>query len=519
METELLSLRAMMLGRRQLKANTKMEPGYLFGPCRRVYAYPGVFSNWDGKVSKLKNVQVPANVAITQAEQFLNGQHNVLGNFESLEDLVVDGEKSLHQSTYNGILYHIKSVRIELLKALWKEEIYIGMSIIDDLAFQFAKNNAGPIATQVIAYLTKTHIGTSGFVIYPLHGFGLEIEPMYWKNTALKTYVQFRELGVCLCSQNNNFDSAYKRISSMASKLGVVGKVPRETLRHFVDSRSMNWFTCNPLMMVKIASHTGDYYENQFIYTLKIRIASALAAMLYALSADRGDEVDKFASSSEVNNWETLDIRHYLVAETNKDKSVPLKLRSVPMNLAAMDLARLSDLTAILSSKTLGQRNLSVAKRMFAPALKVLESGYITHVNADSSNKVCRRVFSRVITALDWYRQSFGARVTDDEAIVALAIAFETLLTDHYTGGVRDRVTRRLGICLKGRRGVKDYIGAVASVMEARGAIVHNGSTMKRANRIKAQAAFALCVKAVVDRFPNLGSSLDQPVGRILGDV
>ncbi|MGB3313171.1 MAG: hypothetical protein WBB85_02070 [Albidovulum sp.] len=47
-------------------------------------------------------------------------------------------------------------------------------------------------------------------------------------------------------------------------------------------------------------------------------------------------------------------------------------------------------------------------------------------------------------------------------------------------------------------------------LMEARSEIVHNGSTVKDAEIIKAQAAFALCFEDITDRLPNLCRSLDE---------
>jgi len=459
------------------------------------------------------------NRKVRQAEEFFHGKHNEFSTYDSLENLILDGEEYLGKSTYKGLMHHMTAIRAELVKVLWQAEVYIGVSIIDELVFQSAKKVPIKVCQDVLSYLTRRHAGKAGFVLYPLHGFGIEQPPLFGSDPTLKPFLHFQKMGVCFAPQSNSFDVAYKRVLQMASSLGVVGKIDPSDLHHYQSPGAMDWFTRNPLMMVKIASHTGAYYENQFVYTLKIRIAASLAAMLYAIGADRGHEVNKFASTASLNNWETLDIRHYLIGEAGDIRSTPIDLRRVPMNLAALDLARLSDLTITLSSRTLGLSFLKLAKQRLITSLKVVEAGFLAHVNIGGNDKVRRRVFARVVTALDWYRQSFGARVTDDEAIVALAVAFETLLTDAYMPGVMARVVRRLCICLKGRHGIVKYVDSVVSVMKARGAIVHNGSTLNTADLIKAQAAFALCFEAVVSLLPNLGSNLDQPVGRILCDV
>ena len=464
-------------------------------------------------------MQVPTGRTIRDAEAFLGRKHNELNAFDTLEHLVVDGEDVLDQGTYNGLEHHFRAIRAELARALWKAEIYVGVSIIDELIFQSAKNKPASIVQDVLSFLSTSHAGKPGFVLYPLHGFGIETaSPFQWGRGA-GAFLHFRGMAVCLAPQTNDFGSTHELISKMASRLGVAGKIDASDLGHHTRAGNIEWMTRNPLMMVRVASHTGAYFENQFIYTLKIRISAALAAMLYALAADRGEKVGDFCSTARVNNWETLDIHHYLVGEARQKKSDPLELRRVPMNIAALDLARLSDLTLSLGADMLRLSFMRNAQRRLTQALKHVESGHLEHVNTTSNNRVGRKVYARVVTALDWYRQSFSARVTDDEAVVALAVAFETLLTDSYAKGVAARVQRRLRICLRGRHGIDDYVAAVTSIMEARGEIVHNGSTVKEAAIIKAQAAFSLCFEDIAGRLPNLGRSLDQPLGRVLGDA
>jgi len=467
----------------------------------------------------LSSVKVPAGKTISDAEAYLGRKHNELSAFDTLEHLVVDGEDALDKGTYSGLLHHFMALRSELARALWKAEVYVGVSIIDELVFQAAKKNHGNIVQEVLSFLTISRAGNPGFVLYPLHGFGIETEtPFQWERGS-RAFLHFRSMAMCLAPQTNHFDSTRRILSSMASRIGVAGKIDASDLGHHTRAGNMDWMTSNPLMMVRVASHTGAYFENQFIYTLKIRVSAALAAMLYALAADRGKKAGTFYTSASVNNWETLDIHHYLVGEAREKKSDPVELRRVPMNVAALELARLSDLTLSLGVDTLRLSFVRDAQRRLTQALKLIEAGHLEHVNTPSNDRVRRKVFARVVTALDWYRQSFSARVTDDEAVVALAVAFETLLTDAYARGVAERVKRRLRICLKGRRGIDDYIDAVNSIMEARGEIVHNGSTVKEAEIIKAQAAFALCFEDVAGRLPNLGNNLDRPVGRVLGDV
>ena len=457
---------------------------------------------------------------IHESENYLHRQHNVISGFDTIDDFVVNGETSIDNNTYRGCLHHFMQIRTGLARALWTSECYIGISLLDDLVFQLAKASNKRIYRDAIDYVRNSNVMEAGFVLYPLHGFGVQMPGRLERKSSLSPYITFKKLGVCLTCQHHSLPSAYRSVTRMASTLGVHGRISRDSFQHYFKSRNLEWLARNPLMMISMVSHTGDYYENQFVYTLKIRISTALSAMIYAISVDKGYAVDDFVSTARVNNNQTLDIRHYLVGEMRKSKKKTyVELRCVPMNLAPIDLARLSDLSITLSSDTLRKKSIARLRRELGAILKDVESGYITHVNTNSSNLVKRRVYARIVTALDWFRYSFGGRATSDETIVNLAVAFETLLTDRYGKGVLTRVKRRVGICLKGKRAVQRYIGAVESIMHARGEILHTGSTVKKADVDKARSAFVFCVIHLGGKMGQLGSSLDQPIGRVLGDV
>jgi hypothetical protein len=76
------------------------------------------------------------------------------------------------------------------------------------------------------------------------------------------------------------------------------------------------------------------------------------------------------------------------------------------------------------------------------------------------------------VLSLDWHRRSFSATARDSEAVIALAVAFETLLSDFYAAGVTEKIVARVGLCLKGNIAAPKYqtessaswIGAAASI-------------------------------------------------------
>lgn len=468
--------------------------------------------------SDISAINIPSTPDTQASETYLAQKHNLLGQFNSLEHLVVDGEDSLDRSTYNGLTFHMRRLRATIAEALWRQEIFVSVTIIDEFVFHEVQNNPGQVLSAVITSLAQTTVHQAGFVIYPLHGFGLELPPLLRQSDTLLPYAIFKSLGIAISAQCNSFDSAAERVSLLARKLGVRGKISKSDLHHYTIPSRLRWFTNNPLMMIKLTSHTGGMFENQFIYTLKIRMASSLVTMLTAIANDKGYDAAPLRSSSRVNNFSTLDIDHYLIGEAVRPGKQALELRRVPMNLGAKDLARLSDLSVILSTELLARPTMKRTISRLSNALATIEAGYRNSVFIDGTRTASARLYARIVTALDWYRQSFGSRSTDDEAIVNLAVAFETLLADGYESKQNERMKRRVRICLRGRPGVGDYADAVYAVMRARGAIVHNGTTLQVTDINKARAAFALCIEHIAAVLPTLATGVSKPMESLLND-
>jgi hypothetical protein len=131
--------------------------------------------------------------------------------------------------------------------------------------------------------------------------------------------------------------------------------------------------------------------------------------------------------------FSTLDIRHYLIGEGLPNRNI--STRRVPMNVSPLDLVRLSDVAATISTAAMATSRMKRFETQIVAALKTVERGYFQHVNLTSKSKVQARFYKRLVTALDWFRQSFGSHANESEAVVALAVAFEILLTDSYQPG------------------------------------------------------------------------------------
>ncbi|SDB48491.1 HEPN domain-containing protein [Belnapia rosea] len=466
--------------------------------------------------SVLAGLSVPVAKATKASDDYLKGKHNQLTQFDSIEDLVLD-ETRITDKDRRAIEHHVVKLRSTIVRTLWSNEIYVGRSLIDDFVLNAAKTGAGNVPARVIAELAAAGAERPGFVLYPLTRFGMEMPMIMERNSSLRDHAIFPKAGFAVCAQTHSAETAFEKLKEMARALGIRQKIDWWDIRHF--ALSAGWFGKNPLMLVRLVSYTGDTYENQFIYTLKIRIAASTILMLHSLAVEGNGLVDRFHSSSSVNNFETLDVRHYLIGEALPGRGRPISTRRVPMNVAPLDLARLSDIAATLSTNELMTSRMKRFEAAITAALRVVERGYFLHVNLATKSKAENRLYRRLITALDWFRQSFGSRTNESEAVVALAVAFETLLTDHYGPGVADRIQRRVGICLKSVPGVVAYKDSVVAIYHARSEIVHSGELGQATNIVRAQVAFVRCFCAVAKRLATWLPTSNEPMRDLLGDT
>lgn len=459
----------------------------------------------------ISDILPPGGKFLKNSEAFLKSQHNRISGINSAEDLV--WSETLTEAEKNAIEHHVVTIRAALAKVLWSNEIYVGTSLLDDFVLHQAQTGSDGLVGSVLDALAKAGAERSGFVVYPLINFGMET-PGIFERRRSKRFITFGEAGFAACPQSHSFGDAHRKISAMAKALGITSTVELADIEHYAHTAT--WLTRNPLLLVKLASHTGDMYENQFVYTLKIRLATSMLLMLHAMQQRRRGIVERFKSSAHVNNFGTLDIRHYLIGESACEGRITT--RRVPMNVSALDLARLSDVAATISSASLSRGHMKTFGNSVVQAMKIVEKGYLRNVYLGAKQSHQRRLYKRLVTALDWFRQSFGFRANESEAIVALAVAFETLLTDQYARGVDKRIMRRLGICLAGVPGIRAYKRAVLEVYYARGSIVHTGSLGQAANIATAQAAFALCFCNLVSRIPAWTPVPNEPMRSLLGD-
>jgi hypothetical protein len=277
------------------------------------------------------------------------------------------------------------------------------------------------------------------------------------------------------------------------------------------------WLTRNPLLLIKTRVFSGSKYENQRFLLLKLQTSTALLLFLASLErALPGKKPGKWTSSQTINNWQTVDIHHYLVYQASGTRGRRYVGKRIPMNVDLTDLAEVSGIGIDFNPEA-WKKHPEITRRLVA-AVGAVERGYLRHQLINSDETVKGRVYRKLFSSLGYFRRSFRPLSRYEDRCISLAIAFETLLTDSY-GAPRDTITRRAKLALSGVRNSVKLRKAARRLYETRNSIVHTGAANVRPDLKLAQTAFTHCSLAVVERVQHLPMQSSHPMGDLLRDT
>ena len=323
---------------------------------------------------------------------FLKNKQNFLQQFGDFDDFIFRSE-DIDKKQANATEYHLLQVRACLARALWRHEVFIGIDMIDRVLFDLLITRQGAdFTSRFFDLIRKKTLHHPGFVLFPLHSFGVLGLGFYhfFKKNMVNMFLE--DAGLAITAQTNSREQTINFLKNVKNVFDIKHHIPVDTLEHFTRSRPLRWFSGNQLLAVRIRSFSGSYYENQFVYILKLRLYSSMIMMLSALEGSSyandilkhgksaSDDIMKHGSSAKVNNWQTLDIKHYLVFETPIGKKKELSVYCVPMNKSRLELVQLSDLNVQIDprywTKTKAKNRLTKLHK----AISEVEQGYLAHV-------------------------------------------------------------------------------------------------------------------------------------------
>jgi len=189
--------------------------------------------------------------------------------------------------------------------------------------------------------------------------------------------------------------------------------------RSTTRSRPTKWLERNPLVVVRAVNVPGYYCDNEPLLFARLRAVTALLAMLAALQPSETTRGQSLFSSSHINNWQTLDIHHYIVLFNTLRHGGELSGDCIPIHSSRTIAVDASDLNIDLDSTFWSRRRQRVADGLHA-AVDHVYGGYLMHgrhlVKGDARSRVYRKTFD----SLSYFKQSLSRSENDWRATVSL---------------------------------------------------------------------------------------------------
>ncbi|UAJ10629.1 HEPN domain-containing protein [Polymorphobacter megasporae] len=433
--------------------------------------------------------------------------------YSSLDDLADEQGSDLEvDATWRRSFEHnLRWLRGGLARTFIRNGCFVGSSVIDEMIFEAVAGGVADVAAAVFDAIIRLGLHNPGMIVFPLHGFGIAVA-----KTALvggpDHLLQMASAGFIVISQTGDIRKTIELLDAGRAPLGIVHAFDAKGVSQYAAGDRLDWLHRNPLLAFRFSSYSHQPYENQAFYQLRMRTLTALIFVASLYAPARKGEMD----TRIVNNQETLDIDHYLRLEVSPSLS-RLEVERIPRNVDRLALAEASDVDVRISLA--GWEALAASgdlDRTYAMLMQI-ETGYLTHQVLKRRKGREASLYSKITTSLDYFRRSFRTETRQSERTISLAIAFETLLTDSYSGGVTARIRRRVAICLEMEAEPAELIEAVEDLFDARGKFVHSGLGPEDLPLRDARMAYVACLSTVT-RLAQGATLSDPMIGTLLGD-
>lgn len=443
--------------------------------------------------------------------RYLQRNMQRLSGFQSVDDIIFD-------LVNTDLVHHISQVRAAVARHLWQRQIFVATTVLDELVLTACNEGASDPVRWVLDFIQTRRLDRPGFVLYPLTSFGFLYVGLIHAFTPARVRYFSKKYGLSVTPQRNSRNSVHAYLKETAHDFGVEKRVPLDHVDNWLRSSPTRWIEWNPLLAARVTSLPGLYYENQFFLVGRLRVAATALAMFESLQPPPATGVGAPFSSSRTNNFETRDIKHYVVFYDHPGLSDELGADRVPMNLNPALLAELSNLDIEIDHEHWSSRR-SAADGVVA-ALERTYGRYLAYRVGKKAMDATGRVATKMYEATDFFRRSLLETDGNWAATVALATAFEMLLTDSYAPGIGDRLERRAASLLRGRRGKRTLVSSIGALYEHRSGVVHGGRPADTVDLRTARKAFTLAFAELSRRLdvPGLPPVSSSPVGDLTDD-
>lgn len=393
--------------------------------------------------------------------QRLCRQKDYFKKFEGVEDWVVK-EKDDVVEREGEYFSHIKNYIINKYKA---QDIYLSSAAVDDIIFQCLQNS--DIATflnDVENLIEKSGLTKNSVVIFPLHDFGFQYAGL--GNIANRSHVSLKYDNFQVNTQSNSFDRTVSNITDYLDKIKFPKKkkIDLDLFRHYYVSRNLKWFERNPLIFFHFKFSQVERYDNVAFILEKMSFITNKLYFLFVLRSEK-DRVGSLFSTTNTNNWETLDIKHFLtISRTGANNHI----NCIPVHYKYSLLYEDMHMKIDLKVKKKG------VYKWEARAVSSIDTLYEGYRNYLITKDKKYGMYYRIASSLNYFRRSIKS-IRKEDKVININIAFETLLLDKHETQKRSKMLQRVWAVLKGKITKKTNLTNLDNAIEDRNLIIHNG--------------------------------------------
>lgn len=430
-------------------------------------------------------------------------------------DYAMPGTTEAQMAAARRLGHHFVVVRAALAEELWTRQIFVDTEVIDELLYWSLQN---PDVTDpvhgVIQWIRDAKANRPGFLLFPLHSLGVLGAGLIRQGRARVSFVN-QNRGYAVTPQTNDLGRTYRFLDEVAVALGARKGIDAELINHWHLSRATNWLERNPLLAIRTLQLPGSYYGNEWLLMTRLKAVTGLLCMLAALQPP-AERASRLFSSRTINNWQTLDIHHYIALYDNPNRTRTLDGNCVPVHASRIEITEMANLAIDLDPRHWG-RHANLVNRIH-DANELVYTAYLRQRIARGRDNACTRTVRKMFDAIGFFRRAHEQSPEGWRSKISLATAFELLLTDSY-GAVRETLQRRTHLLLRGVPGTRAMQGAVGDLYESRSELVHAGNEEAPVDMAIARRAFVLCFVVLAERLRALPPSSATPIRDLTGDT
>jgi hypothetical protein len=451
---------------------------------------------------------------VADSVQYLRAHTVDLQQWQGLDDLVDEAVISEPSAAIaKAAAHHLSVIRDELARQLWSRQIFVGVSVLEELLLRTAAAGESDPILATLEHIRDSELSRPGMIVLPLHSFGILAAGLLPLFLGTRAYLINKRSGFAVTPQTNDLHRTVGFLQEAGRSIGVQKQIDPELIRHWRMSRNATWLERNPLLIGAVTSIAGYYYENEFLLLGRLRAITSALVMLATLQPRQEDRRARYFSSRQIDNFETRDIRHYLVLSSTRAKY--MTGQAVPIH-RRRQVDELSDLSVDINLRYWDRYD-PIANKIYE-SVDALYAGYLKYSIGSRDAVGLGRVYRKLFEAVVYFRRSHMGDGEGYSAILSLATAFEMLLTDSYAPNVGLRLRRRTELLLRGIRGTRRYQQAVDDLYHARNRAIHAGIA-ESLDLGNARRAFVLDFVSLMPRVPQLTGAEEAPIATLTCDV